>query len=66
VTVETVGVPPELPETVTVAVPYLVVSAVDVAVTVRLEAVSPAATVRRPVVLMEVPEPPPGTAQVTD
>jgi hypothetical protein len=51
--------------TVTVAVPDLLVSKVEVAVTVRLAALSSAATVRRPASLMLVPAEPPVTVQVT-
>jgi hypothetical protein len=41
--------------TVTVAVPLCAVSTVEVAVTVRVAALSPAATVRRPAALMALP-----------
>ena len=52
--------------TVTVAVPYMPLSPLAVAVTVRLSAVSSAATVRRPFADMEVPAlTPPLTDQVT-
>ena len=59
------GVPE--PVTVTLAEPYLVVSATDVARTVRVVRVSLAATVRRPVPLTVVPSaaPPSTTLQVT-
>jgi hypothetical protein len=50
---------------VTVALQLLLVSAVDIALTVRLVAVSPDATVKSPLVLMLVPLPPPETVHVT-
>ena len=50
--------------TVTVAVPLLVESTVELALTVKLVAVSLAATVKRPPVLMVVPITP-STVQVT-
>jgi len=50
---------------VTVAVPLLAVSCVDVACTVSEVAVSSAVTVRRPAVEMDVPGPPPVTVHVT-
>ena len=50
---------------VTVAVPLLAVFTVDVALTLTLVAVSPVATVNRPLALMLVPVPPPETDQVT-
>jgi hypothetical protein len=53
------------PVIVTVAVPYLLVSTVEVAFTVKLVAVSLAATVKAPAVLMVVPETPPSTVHVT-
>ena len=49
----------------TAAVANLVPSAVEVALTVSVVAVSLAATVKRPLVLMVVPAPPPVTVQVT-
>ena len=49
----------------TEAVPLLEESAVDVALTVRLEADSLEPTVKRPLKLMEVPDEPPETDQVT-
>lgn len=51
--------------TTTVAVPFLPVSIVEVATTVKLELVSFLLTVKRPPELMEVPEVPPVTAHVT-
>ena len=51
--------------TVTVASPDLVRSSVEVATTVRVSAVSSAATVRRPSVVMVVPSLSPRTVQVT-
>ena len=52
--------------TVMVAVPDLVVSSVEVALTVRVEAVSPTPTVKRPAALMvEAPPLDPSTVQVT-
>ena len=51
--------------TVTAAVPLILVLAVDVALTVNVEAVSFAATVKRPLELMLVPIPPPLTVHVT-
>jgi len=50
---------------VTAAVPLLAVFTVEVALTVTLAAVSPAATVKRPLALIPVPVPPPETVQVT-
>jgi len=63
VTLVTVGEPPPL-VTVTVAVPDLLVSTVEVALTVKVVAVSPAATVRFPSVIL-VPVMPPVTVHVT-
>jgi hypothetical protein len=60
VTFETVG-----GATVTVAVPDLVLSYVEVARTVRLVAVSFGSTVSPPPLVILVPEPPPSTLQVT-
>ena len=51
--------------TVTAAVPLIFVLAVDVALTVKLAALSFAATVKRPLELMFVPVTPPLTVHVT-
>jgi hypothetical protein len=53
------------PVTVTVAVPLFVVSTVEVALTVKVAALSSTATERTPAGLMAVPAPPPLTDQVT-
>jgi hypothetical protein len=66
VTLETVGAAAGAGAgTVTVAVPLLEVSAVDVAVTVRVPGAWFAPTVKRPVGLIDVPAAPPVTDHVT-
>ena len=61
----TVGEGVEVLVTVTVAVPDLVLSTVEVALTVKVVAVSPAATVKLPVFAMLVPVMPPSTVHET-
>jgi hypothetical protein len=65
VTEVTVGAPLPGVVTVTIAVPFFVASTVELALTVRLTALSSAATDRTPAALIVVLAPPPLTDQVT-
>ncbi len=64
-TLVTVGSGGAIVVTLTTAKPYLVLSTTDVAVTVTVAAVSPAATVRLPWVSILVPGIPPNTFHIT-